>query len=256
MKISEQIFKQPIISETIKNIQSINYFCSKTRHSIASIIGSLDDDNASQISQDLITLVARSAERATRLQFKEDPKIPDSHFFNIFPGEHYRILAGIIQEIGATKLVEIGTFTGMSTRVMLDYSCAISTVKTFDIVPWNNFNSHIRLNDFKSSRCTQYLEDLSEKEIFDRHVQSLETADLIFCDAPKDGKFEYKFLEHLSQYAFREQTRYLVLDDIRFLNMAPLWRKINSPKLDLTSFGHWSGTGIIDISKGLQIKGN
>lgn len=250
----EQIIRQPFITEAIKNVQFINSFYLKSRHSLASIIGSLDDDNASQISQDLISLVAKSAERATKLQFDEDPKIPDSHFFNIFPGEHYKILAGIIQELGATKLVEIGTFTGMSTRVMLDYSCGISTIKTFDIVPWKNFNSHLKPEDFENSRCKQFLEDLSEPLIFDRYAQLFETADLIFCDAPKDGEFEYKFLKHLSQYALSPKTRYLVLDDIRFLNMAPLWRKINSPKLDLTSFGHWSGTGIVDISKGLQFK--
>jgi hypothetical protein len=43
----------------------------------------------------------------------------------------------------------------------------------------------------------------------------------------------------------------LILDDIRFMNMIRLWRGIASPKLDLSSFGHWSGTGLVDISKGL-----
>lgn len=252
----EQIIRQPIISESIKNIRFINSFYADTRHSIGSIVGSLDDDDASQRSQELITLVARSAERATKLQFQEDPKIPDSHFLNIFPGEHYKIIAGMIQEIGATKLIEIGTFTGMSTRIMLDYSCAISTVKTFDVVPWHRFNSHLRDEDFEKSRCEQFLEDLSDKKVFSRYAQLLEAADLIFCDAPKDGQFEYQFLKHLSQHALSERTRYLILDDIRFLNMAPLWRQIASPKFDLTSFGHWSGTGIIDISKGLKLKRN
>jgi hypothetical protein len=30
------------------------------------------------------------------------------------------------------------------------------------------------------------------------------------------------------------------------LNMIELWRNVQKPKLDLTSFGHWSGTGLID----------
>jgi hypothetical protein len=45
----------------------------------------------------------------------------------------------------------------------------------------------------------------------------------------------------------------LILDDIRFTNMIPLWRAISSPKLDLSSFGHWSGTGLVDISDGLAM---
>jgi hypothetical protein len=38
----------------------------------------------------------------------------------------------------------------------------------------------------------------------------------------------------------------VVFDDIRVMNMVATWRRIARPKLDLTSFGHWSGTGLID----------
>jgi hypothetical protein len=38
----------------------------------------------------------------------------------------------------------------------------------------------------------------------------------------------------------------LVFDDIRIWNMLRIWREIVRPKLDLTSFGHWTGTGIVD----------
>jgi hypothetical protein len=37
-----------------------------------------------------------------------------------------------------------------------------------------------------------------------------------------------------------------MFDDIRLWNMLRTWRTINRPKLDLTSFGHWSGTGLVD----------
>ena len=36
--------------------------------------------------------------------------------------------------------------------------------------------------------------------------------------------------------------------------MIDLWVSIESPKLDVSSFGHWSGTGLVDISEGLQIR--
>jgi hypothetical protein len=36
----------------------------------------------------------------------------------------------------------------------------------------------------------------------------------------------------------------LFFDDIRVPNMIAIWRSITRPKLDLTSFGHWSGTGL------------
>jgi hypothetical protein len=36
--------------------------------------------------------------------------------------------------------------------------------------------------------------------------------------------------------------------------MIDLWRSIESPKLDITSFGHFSGSGLVDISKGLLLR--
>ena len=45
----------------------------------------------------------------------------------------------------------------------------------------------------------------------------------------------------------------LIMDDIKFINMIDLWRNIKSPKIDLSSFGHWSGTGVVDISDGLKL---
>lgn len=36
--------------------------------------------------------------------------------------------------------------------------------------------------------------------------------------------------------------------------MLNLWDEIESPKIDLTSLSHWSGTGLVDISDRLKIK--
>ncbi|MBM4318321.1 MAG: methyltransferase, partial [Deltaproteobacteria bacterium] len=42
------------------------------------------------------------------------------------------------------------------------------------------------------------------------------------------------------------QKPIVVFDDIRLMNMLRIWRNISLPKLDVTSFGHWSGTGLVD----------
>jgi len=42
----------------------------------------------------------------------------------------------------------------------------------------------------------------------------------------------------------------LVMDDIRFWNMLAIWQDIARPKLDLTSFSHWSGTGLVEWRAG------
>ena len=38
----------------------------------------------------------------------------------------------------------------------------------------------------------------------------------------------------------------ILVDDIRLPNMLATWRSIPLAKMDITSIGHWSGTGIID----------
>ncbi len=141
----------------------------------------------------------------------------------------------------------------MSSRIMLDYSSIDSEIFTFDLIKWNDFDSHLSKNDFKSRKFTQYLEDLSNSEVFKKHLSLIDKADLIFLDAPKDGYFEYKFIKNLAKSKLSVKKKLLVLDDIKFLNMLKLWRSIKSPKFDLTSFGHFSGTGIVDISSGIEL---
>ena len=36
----------------------------------------------------------------------------------------------------------------------------------------------------------------------------------------------------------------MIFDDIKDLNMLRFWRRLAKPKLELMSFGHWTGTGL------------
>jgi len=64
-------------------------------------------------------------------------------------------------------------------------------------------------------------------------------------DAAKDGRTEKVLLELFETLRFRTPP-IVVFDDIRLWNMVGIWRSVSRPKLDATSFGHWSGTGLID----------
>ena len=128
------------------------------------------------------------------------------------------------------------------------------SVTTFDIIRWDqvpshfNYPTHFDEKDFNES-LIQIVGDLSEDEFFERNLDILNNADLIFMDGPKDNLFEYKMALNFKKLKPKNK-KYLILDDILFLNMIDFWRKIKSPKLDATSFGHFSGTGIVDISNG------
>src|SRR5438132_13726148 len=90
------------------------------------------------------------------------------------------------------------------------------------------------------------LGDLSKPEEFYDHQPILRRAGMIFVDGPKDGIFEQRLLDNMRSASFDTKPMILILDDIRLWNMLGIWRKVSFPKLDLTSFGHWSGTGLIE----------
>ena len=121
---------------------------------------------------------------------------------------------------------------------------------SFDVVDYKNFETHLSDQFLKKNKFKQYLSDLSEKTEYDKHYELLNNADIIFIDAPKDGKFEYKILENMTNLKNKE-NKILILDDIKFMNMINLWNSIKSPKMDIVSVGNWTGTGLVDISKGL-----
>lgn len=223
----------------------------KPRHALPSIIASLDDDTSTQNSQHLIEVCCKAAIAAIKISIPVDHDKPDAIYYNVFPGEHYKLLAGLLEVINPKLVIDIGTFTGMSANVMVNHRPK-PKVHTFDIIPYNDFNTHLKSSDFATNEFEQHLCDLSNPSLFNQYAHLIDRSDLIFCDAPKDSVFEYKFLKLLAGMNFTNKNRYLILDDIRFNNMFEIWRSIKSPKLDITSIAHWSGTGIVDLSNGFS----
>ena len=106
-------------------------------------------------------------------------------------------------------------------------------------------DTFLRPEDFEDDRLQQQIGDLSDAAVFDLHRSLIQETELLFVDGPKDGGFERKLLRQLETVDFHKPLL-LVMDDIRFWNMLAIWHEIARPKLDLTSFGHWSGTGLVE----------
>lgn len=223
----------------------------RIRHSMPSLVYSPEDLVTNEF---LIGLAADAIRRAWSDKIDiPDGSLPDHVYYNVFPGEHYRLLKAIAAILKPAVAVEVGTSTGMGS-VALKQGLAEGKLYTVDIAPWHSFKTHLTQADFDNGRVEQRLADLSQREAFEQFRPVLEDAAIIFMDAPKDGRFEYVFMDLLSGLQPKAQ-KLLILDDIRFVNMIDLWRSITSPKLDLSSFGHWSGTGLVDISEGLKMRG-
>jgi predicted O-methyltransferase YrrM len=200
-------------------------------------------------SDSLIDLALRAANEARQTQLPEVSRRVDAastDFTPIWPGEHYRLLAALVKILQPKRVVEIGTFRGISALALKQFLPIDGKITTFDLVPWDSIpDTSLRAEDFADDRLRQQIGDLSQPAVFESHRALIQETELLFIDGPKDGIFERKFLRQLETLSFRKPL-FLVLDDIRFWNMLATWHDIARPKLDLTSFGHWSGTGLVE----------
>ena len=171
--------------------------------------------------------------------------IPD--YYTCWPGEHYRLLGALVQVLRPKSVIEIGTFTGLSAITMLKYLPPDSRMATFDVERWDAIpDTVLAPRDFADGRLVQHVDNLGDAEAFARHRERIASADFMFIDGPKDNVFEHRFMELLRTIRF-EKAPILVFDDTRLWSMLRFWRQLPYPKLDMTSFGHWSGTGLLEF---------
>jgi predicted O-methyltransferase YrrM len=216
------------------------------RHREYSMLFSADDDVGP--SERLLDVALESAAHARQIALTDLAlRLADPAWLTTWPGEHYRLLAALVRTLKPRMVIEIGTATGLSALAMLSELPSDGRIVTYDVVPWAEFpNSVLQPEDFADGRLTHQVHDLSDHAP-GAHAERLQTADIIFVDAAKDGRQERRFLDLLEGTPFRG-TPIAVFDDIRLWNMLAIWREVQRPKLDVTSLGHWSGTGLIDYA--------
>lgn len=210
---------------------------------VASVVDAVGSPNQRLLD---LALTASARARAIRLTELERRQGRERRWFEIWPGEHYKLLAALAEELQPRTVIEIGTFTGMGSLALLGALAEGASLTTFDVVPWRELErTWLWESDFIDRRLRQVIGDVSDPKVLEEHRELFEHADLVFVDGPKDGVTEDRFLENFARLRFRRSPIF-VFDDIRLLNMLSTWRSIDRPKLDLTSFGHWSGTGLVD----------
>jgi predicted O-methyltransferase YrrM len=191
-----------------------------------------------------VALSAIVEARNCDLKWLSDRMRDEQHLAQIWPGQHYRLLAGLAKALKPKKVVEIGTWTGTSALAIKAFT--LGELITVDVVPWRQIKQTTLLeSDFTDGTFRQVVGDLKEEKFFASFTPTLEACDLIFLDGPKDVIFEETFLRRLANLKLAKNP-IVVLDDIKLWNMLKIWNEISRPKLDFTSFGHYTGTGLID----------
>lgn len=222
-------------------------FHPNVRHAEPSMLLSMDDEVTRPSARllEIAAILARAVPNAVHpLLSRRSGGSP--RWFDVFPGEHYHMLTTLTNVLKPRTVWEFGTDTGMGTVALLEGMGQGGVIYTVDLDPISKkCNPWLNLQDLDSGSIKQVVSDMKAPELFSRFEQQLAAADLIFVDGPKDGFTEVTFLDLLSKVPFLHSPL-IVFDDIRLMNMLGPWRAIKQAKMDLTSFGHWSGTGLVD----------
>ncbi|MBI3087305.1 MAG: methyltransferase [Candidatus Omnitrophica bacterium] len=217
------------------------------RHAEYSMLLSADDE-LSKPSPTLLTLSLDAVAYARETSLADVSARIAGPFkpSDVWPGELYKLLAGLVRAVQPACVLEVGTGGGTSALTIKKFLAPHAKLLTFDLVDWREIeDTLLREEDFQDGRLVAYRDDLSDPAVFETYRALVERADFLFLDAAKDGRMEQRLLDLLRTASFKTAPL-VVFDDIRLWNMLKIWRAIPFPKLDLTSFGHWTGTGLVE----------
>jgi len=159
--------------------------------------------------------------------------------------EHYKLLAFLSLQYDDVNILDIGTHMGASATA-LSYNKK-NKVHTFDI----------KDKILGNGLCKKFLENiefhfdnLMNESVLKLQKEFILGSPLIFIDIdPHHGVEEYGFFCWLIDNSY---SGIIIFDDInKFPAMkANLWDKItHEHKQDISVYGHWSGTGIVQFQK-------
>lgn len=240
----KELFRWSWVRQLLQHILPIPF---SARHAEYSLLASTDDDV--RPSESLLRLALQAIQRAVSLRLDTlDGRFPRDFPYppSLWPGQQYRLLAALAEIMQPRCVIEIGTGGGVSTVTLATHMPRDAELATFDVIPWREHPDCLLTDeDFANHRLVQFTDDLSDPAVFQRHQALISRADLILLDAAKDGACEPRILANLQQISF-SKAPLLVMDDIRVWTMLKVWREIKYTKLDVTSFGSWTGTGLVE----------
>lgn len=192
------------------------------------------NDLSPQPTEELLDLLLRAGRRAWTVNLDHIARqiaLPiQATLVRTWPGEHYRFLPAVVEAYGAQHVLEIGAAQGHSAAAIADGLDDDGTVTTYDITP---------MQEFEYPKVDYRIGDLCDPDFRATQADVLERADVIFIDSVLEA---LKLLP-----LFENRKRLVILDDVRMMSVIKHWRALPYPKIDATSFGHWSGTGLFFV---------
>jgi len=175
-----------------------------------------------------------------------DEYLVDPQYYRKPSGQQeYRLYSYLSTLVNHSIILDIGTFTGRSA-VALSHNPS-NFVKSYDLVD-HRHRPNGSLDMFQKKNVEynirNVLDDLTEELI--------RTVSIVMIDIDHFGTVELEILDRLRKLRY---NGLVLLDDIYHHGvkegplMRALWNSIAERKVDVTRWGHYSGTGLIFMSQ-------
>jgi predicted O-methyltransferase YrrM len=174
--------------------------------------------------------------------FDDMPKAPGK--------EHYWLLAALSMQVSNKTIIELGTHIGNSAYMLAYGNRKLNNnnkVITYDIT-----DKFKELTDYENIEYK--IDDMFDPVVRETNRELLLRSDFIFIDIdPHEGILEY------DMYLWLKANNYkgiVIYDDIHLgpghmgvtsgNSMKEFWNKVDmQDKIDISSVGHWCGTGLV-----------
>jgi hypothetical protein len=170
--------------------------------------------------------------------------------------QHYQLLAFFSLLYNNADIIDIGTHVG-SSALALSYN-PTNRIHTFDIADKITGTDFEKNSYRERQNITYYFENLFDASIRKKFERLIKNSKIIMVDAdPHDGNTEIQFYRLLRDMKYKG---IVIWDDVLFYNQYPgmcqFWQQTveNDYKFDLTSLGHFSGTGLVIFSEKTKTK--
>ncbi len=160
-------------------------------------------------------------------------------YFNMSAGtEHYKLLSYLSTVISCSKIIDIGTFLGFSA-VALSF-LPDKKVISYDI--YDCISDNVKSAKNKANITLKIMNCLKD-------IDTIIDTSLVMIDIDHEGNNELDILNALRKANYKGL---ILLDDIYLNNeMKQLWNDIPEKKIDISEYGHYSGTGIVIMDASL-----
>lgn len=171
-------------------------------------------------------------------------------YFRLEAGkEPYRLLYYLTNLFNDSKIIDLGTSNGASALALS--ANKTNQIYSFDIIDRCETSFLQNENSFEKAPSFQNVDFIVTQD-FTKYIDLFLNSPFIYLDIAHDGIWENILLDLLTKNNYKG---IMVLDDIHaFPEMEILWNKLTFNKVDITSYGHWSGTGLIDFSNKIEFE--